>query len=272
MIIFAIPLRSKKTCKNWDKVISKFENTLDSIFNQTDPDFYVIVASNQIVKTKYDNDPRLEFIVCDISVPVSWIEMARDKFYKLTLIAYRTREILLNSDSPEEGIYVMPIDADDLVSNKICKYINTHNKADVYISKMGYVYYYEKKYLIRYPYLYKFCGSCNIIKMYLDDLPEEIPNKFLCHDQEEAKRLNSRYPIRFDHSKIVDIYKKSNKKIGYLPFVSTIYIKNTGDNISEISKEILDDRFHLGVFLKRLNVFKYKRINKKIKNKFQFPY
>lgn len=216
MIIFAIPLRSKKTCKNWDKVISKFENTLDSIFNQIDPNFHVIVASNEIVNTKYDNDPRLEFMVCDILAPASWIEMARDKFYKLTLIAYRVRELLLNSDAPEEGIYVMPIDA--------------------------------------------------------DDLPKEIPNEHLCHDQEEAKRLNSRYPIRFDHSKIVELYKKSNKKIGYLPFISTIYIKNTGDNISEISKEILDDRFHLGVFLKKLNVFKYKRINRKVKSKFKFPY
>ena len=44
MIYFGIPLRSKETSNNWDKVTEFFNRTLWSVYNQTDPDFRIIVA------------------------------------------------------------------------------------------------------------------------------------------------------------------------------------------------------------------------------------
>lgn len=37
MIYFGIPLRSKETSNNWDKVTEFFNRTLWSVYNQTDP-------------------------------------------------------------------------------------------------------------------------------------------------------------------------------------------------------------------------------------------
>lgn len=62
MIIFAIPLRSRASSKNWSVVLSNFHSTIRSIFNQTDPHFRCIVACNERPEMDREYDDRLEFI------------------------------------------------------------------------------------------------------------------------------------------------------------------------------------------------------------------
>lgn len=268
MIIFAIPFRAKETTKDWKGCVKRLNNTIKSIFNQTDDDFKVIVACNDIPKLEKKYDNRLEFIRTEIAIPHSWVEMARDKFYKLTVIAVRIREILLKQDNPNNGIYVMPVDADDLLNCNIAKYVKDNPNEHGFVSKDGYIYCKGKNYLRIYKDLHTFCGSCNIIKMYLEDLPEVYPNPKFCHDQTVASKLNSKYPIRFDHNIIVNRYKEIGKSFSILPFRSTIYLRDTGDNISQLNEKKIKDRFHPIVFLRSINIFTMKPITKKIKKEF----
>lgn len=268
MIIFAIPFRGKKTTNNWNKCLNRFNNTIKSIFNQTNNEFKVIVACNEIPKLEKEYDDRLEFIKTDIAIPHTWVEMARDKFYKLTVIAVRIREILLEQDNPENGIYVMPVDADDLLNCHIADYAKRYPNENGFVSKDGYIHYKGKKYFRIYKNLHEFCGSCNIIRMYLEDLPKNNPNPELCHDKATAKELNSKYPIRFDHHIIVDLYKKNGKPFKILPFRSTVYLRDTGDNISQLNEKKGKDRFHPIAFLRSLNIFTMKFITKKVKKEF----
>lgn len=107
MIVFAIPLRAKETAKNWKEVETRFWDTIRSIFNQEGEDYRVIVACNEIPeKADVVYDERLEFIELDMPIPMEWIEMARDKFWKLTEIAVRIREILEMQKHPEKGICI----------------------------------------------------------------------------------------------------------------------------------------------------------------------
>lgn len=46
MIHFLIPLRSEQSSNNWEKVVSNFNRTLDSCFNQTCEEFKVVVICN----------------------------------------------------------------------------------------------------------------------------------------------------------------------------------------------------------------------------------
>ena len=68
MIIFAIPLRAKATTKNWDFCVERFNATIQSIFNQTNPNFKCLVACNDIPKLKKEYDDRLEFIQVNLSL------------------------------------------------------------------------------------------------------------------------------------------------------------------------------------------------------------
>lgn len=69
MIVFAIPLRSKGSTSNWESVVARFNATVQSIFNQTNPNFKVIVACNDIPAMRNEYDDRLEFIKLDMPAP-----------------------------------------------------------------------------------------------------------------------------------------------------------------------------------------------------------
>lgn len=273
MIVFAIPLRARDTSKDWEGVVRRFNQTLKSIFNQTSGAFKCIVACNEIPPLDREYDRRLEFIALDIPIPKEWVEMARDKFWKLTMIAVRIREILEEQPNPEQGIYVMPVDADDLLNCRIAEYCEQHPNENGLVSHDGYAWQSGDKFFRKYPQMHTYCGSCNIIRMYREDLPKECPvSQTLCHDKETAGILNARYPIRFDHNTVVERYAKAGKPFSYLPFRSTVYVLGTGDNISAIYHAMHDtdgkDRFHPIALLRSMNIFKMQPITKRIRREF----
>lgn len=271
MIIFAIPLRAKETCKDWDKCVQHFNSTLSSIFNQTNDSFRCIVACNERPPLLTEYDERLEFIEMSLPIPTEWITMARDKFWKLTRISVRIREILESQDNPEAGIYVMPVDADDLLSNKIAAHCAQYPNENGFVSRDGYFWNQNESFFRKYPEMHTFCGSCNIIKMFRNDLPDQLPAPVeLCHDRETAKKLNARYPIRFDHNIVVDHYRSIGRPFSYLPFRSTVYVRETGDNISSLahSQVKISRRFHPIAFLRSINIFQIQLITPKIKKEF----
>ena len=232
-IIFAIALRSKGSSRNWNNTVDNFNKTIKSIFNQTDQNFLVYVGCNEVPELYDDYDARLQFFLVNNPVPTEPLEMRRDKFWKYSLVACKIKEYLLKTNNPNDGIFVLPMDADDYVSNRICKYVGNHPDANGYISDYGYVYYYGKKHFMKYNDMHTFCGSCNIVKMYPDDLPDGMPCQELCFDKKTAGELNDRYPIRWNHIEVATKYESIGKPFSVLPFPSTIYCLNNGDNISE---------------------------------------
>lgn len=274
MIIFAIPLRAEETTKDWNSVLARFQTTIQSIFNQTHSEYKCIVACNKIPEMKIQYDARLEFIeLTDLPIPQSWLEMSRDKFWKLTMIAVRIRQILESQSNPEAGIYVMPVDGDDLLNNRIAEYCATHPNENGLVSPDGYVWQLGQPFFRIYKDMHTYCGSCNIIKMYREDLPEACPaDPSLCHDKETAGLLNARYPIRYDHNTVVQRYEEAGKPFSKLPFRSTVYVLGTGDNISAIfhaaNRKDERDRFHPIAFLRSINIFRMKWISKRIRSEF----
>ncbi|MDO4189716.1 MAG: hypothetical protein Q4D29_12090, partial [Lachnospiraceae bacterium] len=246
-----------------------------SIFNQKNStNFKCIVACNDIPELFKEYDERLEFIKMDLPVPTEWIEMARDKFWKLTKIAVRCRQLLEEQEEPENGIYVMPVDADDLLSNKIAEYCETHPDENGFVSSDGYDKYDDENKLHVYKNLHTFCGSCNIIKMYREDLPEKMPySDEFCHDKEIAGILNKKYPIRYDHNVVVDRYDSMGKTFAKLPFRSTIYCLGNGDNISSIYhstySQVDNRRFHSIALVRNiLEIRCWRRISRRIQIEF----
>ena len=240
MIYFGIPLRSKKSSNNWDRVTEFFNRTLWSVYNQTDPDFRVIVACHDIPALRHKYDERVEFISVDIPIPANKDEMMLDKGYKVHTIAMRIREY--------GGGFTMMVDADDLQSNRIAKYVNEHSEANGFVAHNGY-YYHSGEQFIKLGHKFP-NGSSTIVNYSIEDLPES-------HYPVMVPSVNTNpHIVRKRHGDIPRICAELGRPLESLPFPASIYVRETGDNHSLMGKDeshwrVLEQKIMPKIFLDR---------------------
>lgn len=170
MLAFVVPVKSKVVTSDWTYFSRLVNRSINSICNQSNLDFKVIVACHEIPKTNFENDPRVTFLQVDFAPPVlmenqmnHWIKEAdKGKKIKLAVEYAKTKGIS----------YVMTVDSDDCVSNKICDFVhrNASKEAWGWYSNKGYMYPEGKKYsYLNLKNFHTLCGSCVIIKPELID-------------------------------------------------------------------------------------------------------
>lgn len=221
MTYFGIPLRSKAASNNWDKVTLFFNRTLWSVYNQTDPNFRIIVACHDVPELDHKFDERVEFISVDAPIPHTKEEMMLDKGHKVHTIGMKIREY--------GGGFTMIVDADDIQSNKLAHYVNSHPEANGFLSHNGYYYHVGDNFIKKG---HKFPnGSSTIVKYTVDDLPDKYYNTMV------ASENTNPHIIRKKHGDIPEICAELGRPLAPLPFIASIYVRETGDNHSLINKE-----------------------------------
>ncbi len=219
---FGIPLRCKASSNDWENICLLFNRTLWSVYNQTNPDFKIIVACHEIPPLTKDYDNRLEFIEVDIPFPKNLDEQMSDKGYKLHSIGKRIREY--------GSGFTMIVDADDLVSRNIVDFVTKNRKNDFgWYVKNGYILYHDTG---KFHYAPKFpSGSNAIINYTTDALPENMNDAYTPSSPE------NKYIIIMGHS--TEVKKQACAKIGRplkpLPFRAAVYVLGTGDNHSTLN-------------------------------------
>ncbi len=218
MIYFGVTLRSRASARDWNHVVEDFNRTLRSICRQTDPDFRVIVACHEIPPLREACDSRVEFLTTDVPTPVTHGEMMQDKGWKLSIIGRRIREY--------GGGYTMIVDADDLVSNRIAAYVKAHPDENGFGARYGYVYSLGDAWVKRMYAMDRVCGSCTIARYAPEELPEELPES--PRDDSTRETLLIRRP----HSSLQRELAALGRPVAEIPFPTTVYVRNTGDNHS----------------------------------------
>lgn len=250
MIYFGIPLRSQASSNNWYNVTEYFNRTLWSVYNQTDLNFKIIVACHDIPILKRHYDERVEFIQVNSLIPKNKEEMMYDKGYKVHTIAMRIREY--------GGGFTMMVDADDIISNRIAAYVNNHSDANGFLSHNGYYYHIGDNYVKKG---HKFPnGSSTIVKYSVEDLPDKY-YEIMTPGQNTNPHL-----IRKRHGDIPNICKGMGRKLHPLPFIASIYVRETGDNHSLMGK----DESKLRVIEQKIMPKIY--INEKIRKEFSIDW
>lgn len=254
MMYFAIPLRSKHSSKNWKRVERLFNETIESIYNQTNPNFKIVVACHDTPRLTYKADERLEIINVSFPTPNTSIEQIRDKFYKKYHIMTRIKEL--------GGGFVMFVDADDLISNKIAEFVESDSGDSLgwYLDN-GYVYDKSLNKIKTVSEFHKLCGTSAILKYKSSDLPDNVV--FLGLDKTTARDYSFQYP----HGELIDAYEREKKcKITPLPFEGAIYVTNNGENHSVTRRTF---KSNVKIAIKRLlNRNEFKRVTKQISNEF----
>ncbi|MFW6026017.1 MAG: glycosyltransferase family 2 protein [Candidatus Woesearchaeota archaeon] len=249
MLCFITALKSKKVCKNWDRVQELFQSSLYSAYNQIDPDFKIIVVCHEKPKLKKEYDNRVEFIQVDFSPP-PYIhkEMIKDKYKKLTKGMIRARE--LNPD------FIMFKDADDLVSRRLSKYANNHKSENGWIIKKGYKWYYGRKW-VYYSNKYD-CGTNAIINSKCIKFPKDSSKKSVS----ECIVLTHGHPI------IEKGMKEQGTPLKLLPFAGGVHVLGYGDNSQDLDTGVDKPWKGWRYFLRSLRNGYYWPLTENIKEEF----
>lgn len=229
MMSFVIPFRSKSSSANWPYHSALLYRTIKSVLNQSDNKFKVIVVYTDYPERviEHENLTWLHFpfpflTIREINDYESYAKQyfAKEKYAEYAMDQAR-KSIYGSKLAKEMGCkYIMSVDADDLVSNKIAQFVNKFESKENpgwFVNK-GYVHLDGKNYVYRYPKnLNQFCGSTYIVRSDLVSIPDFRSRNLL-----EYNFFSSHAWLK---NRLRD-YK--NAILKPLPFYAIIYILNTG--------------------------------------------
>lgn len=218
MFCFITSLRSRAVSDNWRRVSELFERTAVSVFNQTAPEFRLIAVCHELPILERTFDERLEFIRVNYAVPErgNREQMLDDKVLKLLLAMRRVRE--LGAD------FVMPMDADDLISRKIVAHALAHPDADGWYVEHGYRYQYGRNWLETLPGFGRICGTCNILARRWFAFPGAPEREVAADDALIVKGFGQ----------VVETFATQGAHLRPLPFVGVVYTVLNGENTSRL--------------------------------------
>jgi hypothetical protein len=262
MIGFIVPISPKKYSGDWRKANLILERTVRSICNQTSRDFRLIIVYNDKPEIEF-SDGNIHYLpyscpeitvsqISDFNFMSQWFtpeyaERMMDKSRKITLGCKMAKELGCN--------YLMAIDSDDMISNKIAEYVNqnpTSNTAGWRISK-GYLYNEGSRFIVKNDQIWAMNGSTHIIREDLVPIPNfESDFKLFSYN------LFQQHP--YTYQRITDFHKE---KLSHLPFFGTIYLIHDF-NYSQVDKILSANK--IKQFVKLL--LRGKFLSKKIKEEF----
>jgi hypothetical protein len=234
MLCFVIALKSKVISKDWKRVSTLFENTLGSIFGQTNPDFKVIVVCHETPCISIDVDHRLEVINVDFPPPAQLDTKLtmQDKWHKLSIGMIRAGELKPN--------FIMFVDADDLVSNQLVDFVDKNKEENGWILRHGYNYTYGSKWI--YISDNFSCGSDSIVNSKLIQFPKDL-------SQESVENC---IVLRWGHTIIATKLAELGTSLKPLPFLGAMQTVNHGDNDSSLSAPLGKRWFGMRHFLGKI--------------------
>jgi FkbM family methyltransferase len=216
---FCIPLIPKANATDWSQVCNVLNQTLRSIANQTNKSSKILLAAHD----KPDLAPDLKLDIAVIrphweagsDIKGKW----RDKRWKRTLLLRAVRKL--------GGGYVMMLDADDLVSNRLVDYVLKDRHPNGYIIDTGYAYDWKANLLAPIPGVWAanfdgVCGSCSVIYFRPEDLPP--PRR-----KERSTYHLSKYLKQ--HSQWKQVMSDAGRPLKSLPFPGAVYVLNHDNNL-----------------------------------------
>jgi hypothetical protein len=217
---FCIPLLPKSNAGDWGRVCKVFNQTLRSLHNQTNRSFQVLLAAQDMPEVSPDLDLDIIHLAPSWTVENAANAKLRDKRWKRTLLLRAVRE--------RGGGYVMMLDADDLVSNRLVDHVLKDGDPNGYLVETGYAYDWKANLIAPIPGVWRtafdnVCGSCSVINFALDDLPPPRAKDRGAVDY-LANHLKG-------HSQWKHVMREAGRPLKPLPFPAAVYVLNHDNNL-----------------------------------------
>ena len=187
-----------------------------SVFGQSTSSFRLVAVCHEPPRLKRCFDERLEFITVNFPAPsYDYDQMVNDKVRKLIVALRRSREL--------GASFVMPIDADDLISNRLVAYALAHPDADGWFVDRGWRYEHDRRWIDVLDRFNLVCGSCNILSRRWFAFPG-LPER----EREAETEL-----IEKGHHQAAQAFLARGVKLKPVPFRAVVYVDHVGDRLGE---------------------------------------
>lgn len=212
-ITFVIPVRHQDNAADWGKLKSNLTSTLASIACQTSADWKAVVVANR----------GADLPALPAQVEVCWVDFPPNKlheqgsadketFYEAVRID-KGRRVLSGMLHARNMKYVMVVDDDDFVSNKLVAHAAAHAPIPGWYIHEGYLWGDGDPAVYRYSGFSKLCGTSHIVDAALYGLPKSLDD---ADDGYIKKMLGSHIYI---HQHLLD----AGTPLIALPFPGAIY-------------------------------------------------
>ncbi len=130
IVLFIVPLVSRRYAKDWAKVCGLLEATLRSLANQSNANYKCLIVSDEMPAVHAS--PKIQFVQADFLLedPKRYGARCVDKQKKVYLALLAAREI-----DPE---FVMVLDGDDLLHRDLVAFVASNLKYDGFVLGRGY--------------------------------------------------------------------------------------------------------------------------------------
>ncbi len=218
---FCIPLMPKANAGDWGQVCRVFQQTIRSLENQKNQNFKVLLAAQDLPEFFPEIDLDIVHVHTPWAVEDDKSHKLRDKRWKKTTLLRHVRQA--------GGGYVMMLDADDLVSNRLVEYALQERNPNGYIIEQGFAYDWKADLIAPIPGVWgktfdAVCGSCSIIYFNREDLPPPTAQE----NSDEGPYLAAK--LR-QHAQWKHVMAEAGRPLQAVPFPGAVYVLNHDNNL-----------------------------------------
>lgn len=236
MIGFVIPLKSAQVSNSWEHVSRLLNRTLQSICNQTDENFKVIVACHEYPSDRCDvSHPNIEFIQVKFPAPAPIGNLNEEEAFndlvqgklreKMRLDRQRKTWTGLNYLKKYSPTHVMVVDADDCISKNIASYVSQYPDKNGWYIERGYEYADQSNRIYLRSNFYQRCGTSHILKFDL-----------MSPEMGEFSEVTSNH---LRHQNFRKNFDDRGFHLECLPFEGAVYVVDNQENITAQKKYAL---------------------------------
>lgn len=228
MLAFITSLRHPHNSRDYSHVEKLLQRTLNSIGQQTDDDYVVIIVGN--TRPTFPLGPKVHFVGVDWAAPTTINSpetgmgpFVWDKGTKLGLGLVAARSL--------EPDHVMFFDADDFVSRHIAEWVNTHESPG-WVVRKGYMYSQRRNTYVPRRRLHKICGTTFILPYESYQVPGHLTVESSQYEIADGFTDEMMDKAIADHRYGVEYWADQGRILRPLPFAGTVYHVETGENHS----------------------------------------
>ncbi|MDO6687743.1 MULTISPECIES: glycosyltransferase family A protein [unclassified Agarivorans] len=242
MLSIVACLRHPATANDFGRVNQLLQKTIDSLKNQSNQNFQLIIVCNEGTKLSIntgDIDTQLIFVdfpptekvevIDDETQQQQWNNVRKDKGTK-----YLTG---INTALSNDAEFIAFIDADDYLHKDLVTYIyDNKDKNDGFIINKGFGYKLDSNIVHEIHPFHHSCGTCNVyranlFKPYLNNASFANQNSLLSSVDDFIT-----YDVLGSHKHANELFEKAGATYNYIPFEAAMYIVDNGENDSGISQ------------------------------------